>query len=512
MPGCPCGACTGMPFSSELVGSVVVTRHGARTPAAPIGHTTVPAIAQAFEGLTPGHQASAPGQLTLRGKAQLVATGRWLRARYVEGAVTCPQTFLHSHADNAGEGNEDVPPDAAYGTSPDGMDGISEEAEGGNNTAHLVDHPAAISTLPAALPLLKDAYSARRVWVRTSLSPRTRESALALLSGMFPETPEGSFVAVANDYDESMLFPHNLLCPQLNAEYWAAQTSDNYVDTLLDVLPLKAKILKAMGYTPRKPEIQTTAPSDQAKIPGWISIYDIFKSYQFHGLSVPLDLDLTPQEVDTIKHMAFFTMNQQLARDRTLKLAMGRLVSDILGKVEIKAGSYDASFEEAANNPEASPVYPPGYSFLKARSAQYGKLFIYSGHDTTLIPLMHILKLDEHLKVWPTFASFLAIELHINTSPSSSFPDPMYVHILFNGHSARIIPLSQFLEELAPFRVPSIEALGQAGAEAAEELAQERPDASSSLQTGSFTWHRDLSPSAIPYLVSRSEARSDQSL
>ncbi|KNC54528.1 uncharacterized protein AMSG_10374 [Thecamonas trahens ATCC 50062] len=338
--------------------------------------------------------------------------------------------------------------------------------------------------------LLGERYSPMRVRARSSLSPRTRESAIELLRAMYPDTPRGALVTVAYDFHEGMLFPNSMLAPQLDAEYCAAQIEPGYVAAMVAAATDKARLLGVFGYLPPAgphTHDDLAALEAQAAHPGWIALYDVYKSYSSHG--IPLPQGLRPGDGELLSRMAFFALDSLLARPPVLRLAMGRLVGHIADVLEVKAGRP-----------------PRGMSPLQSAQMAKAKLVVLSGHDTTIVPLLHILGLDAHLDAWPDYASAIVLELHTNTAPSRAYPAAHYVHVIYNRHTAAIVALDDLLSALDPFRLDSIEHLHQAEATAAAAAADAgRPDDLAAVAAPgtppTHSWHRDFNQPALAHVL-----------
>lgn len=124
-------------------------------------------------------------------------------------------------------------------------------------------------------------------------------------------------------------------------------------------------------------------------------------------------------------------------RDQTLKLAIGPFVDILLTNME--------KFVRSSNSPDSA------------------KFFLYSGHDTTLIPLMCALGIES--ESWPPFASNVVLELYRNTDIAEN-EEQYYVKVLFNDEekniaqqSSTFCPLSRFLQLLELVRLPNNEYL-----------------------------------------------------
>ena len=91
--------------------------------------------------------------------------------------------------------------------------------------------------------------------------------------------------------------------------------------------------------------------------------------------------------------------------------------------------------------------------FAKGQNAV--KLNLYSGHDTTLLPLLSALGID--ISNWPPYASNIIFELYRkNVSGKSEY----FVKVLYNGEEQRVTgeystmcPLATFIKSMESIRL-----------------------------------------------------------
>jgi len=209
-----------------------------------------------------------------------------------------------------------------------------------------------------------------QLYVRSTFMKRAVQSAQAFLQGLLASVAlQDEKVSIhVLDKKEENLFPNSYQCPRIKELYAAARKllADNKEEFVMP--ELKA------GYW------NLQSPLD------FIRLRDVIISREAHGLP-PLESDdgtkLPCREVVERGHRAMSHLvlgyNEKM-REESLKLSGGLLLNELLSHMKDRIQG------------KPSP-----------------KCYLYSGHDTTLLPLLCMLQLynDE----WPPFGSFLAIEL-----------------------------------------------------------------------------------------------------
>lgn len=128
---------------------------------------------------------------------------------------------------------------------------------------------------------------------------------------------------------------------------------------------LERRVKEALGYNDKV---------------SWLTVKEILTCRHVHGL--PLPGSLSARDEEDISRLAGWMWGEMHADDRYNRLAIGRFIGELLSDL---------------------------------RGARQDKrLLIYSGHDSTLVPLLCALGCYDG--VWPPYASFLALELVRNKS------------------------------------------------------------------------------------------------
>ncbi|KAJ8900915.1 hypothetical protein NDN08_000214 [Rhodosorus marinus] len=215
--------------------------------------------------------------------------------------------------------------------------------------------------------LLSPRFSSDEVYVRSSFQQRAVESAQSLLAGLFPAESRPEQVPVhVMDGKKETIFPNVLGCPRLMSLFleakkgWAAIEER---DEIRDRLALLAD--------EESPGIAIT------------HYFDNLKSRSAHGLIIPEDV--SQGLFDDIHRLATTEAAALFQDPVALRLSIGPLWKEIQN-----------AHEKILKNEESE-------------GGKRHKLVIYSGHDTTLIPML--LSLNAFDEKWPEYSANLVIEL-----------------------------------------------------------------------------------------------------
>jgi len=224
----------------------------------------------------------------------------------------------------------------------------------------------------------------------TSFS-RTRQSVQALLDGLFPSDIRGKakIPVKLQPLTRETIFPLPNICARLSE---AMEKKRTEIVRSAGWFNVYESTRKALGYS----------SVDKVKL---VLIREHLICNLSHGL--PLPLGIQPHLVDMIEQRATYEWRSLYKDPTILRLGIGRFLGKILDNlvahVDEKAGMYETEGLE--------PV-------RKGRSAP--KLFVYSGHDTTIIPLFEAFEMDKEVIEWPPYSSYFIIELYEDQSPGLS--------------------------------------------------------------------------------------------
>eukprot|EP00188_Purpureofilum_apyrenoidigerum_P001898 Plantae.Rhodophyta-Purpureofilum_apyrenoidigerum.ctg20944.p1 GENE.Plantae.Rhodophyta-Purpureofilum_apyrenoidigerum.ctg20944~~Plantae.Rhodophyta-Purpureofilum_apyrenoidigerum.ctg20944.p1 ORF type:complete len:424 (-),score=64.33 Plantae.Rhodophyta-Purpureofilum_apyrenoidigerum.ctg20944:247-1518(-) len=233
--------------------------------------------------------------------------------------------------------------------------------------------------------LLSDGFNDREVHVRASYQERAVQSAQALLSGLFPkgQRPEKIPIHVMPMKKETII-PNTNQCPRLRKMFGEAKKAWRANDETEEI---RAHVGLILGEDLNTPIIH---------------FYDSFVGRYAHGLELPEGV--SPKLIDEVSRLAVWEVAQLFKDRHALKLSIAPLWQEIC-----------SSHRQSLSGEE------------KDR-----KLIIYSGHDTTLMPMLESLGVFDGK--WPSFAASIIVEL-LKEKES----DRAHVRVLYN-HEPVTIP------------------------------------------------------------------------
>eukprot|EP00871_Galdieria_phlegrea_P004431 jgi/Galph1/498/GphlegSOOS_G5156.1 len=229
------------------------------------------------------------------------------------------------------------------------------------------------------------------LFVRSTFMKRAVQSAQAFLYGFLslnlssmPNIP-----IHVKDKKEENLFPNSYICPRIKDMYRYAR-----------------KLLSERSEEFLIPELQSERWNVKTPL-DLIRLRDVIISREAHGLPplVAADGSILPEE--QIVERGQRAMNNlvlgydEKLREESLRLSGGMLVKELMENMR-----------------------------KSVKGTQPYKCMLYSGHDTTLLPLLCML--DIYDDEWPSFGSFLSFEVFSDSQGS------FYVGVFYNGKQCRI--------------------------------------------------------------------------
>ncbi|MEQ2286466.1 hypothetical protein AMECASPLE_002795 [Ameca splendens] len=256
-------------------------------------------------------------------------------------------------------------------------------------------------------PFLSPTFIPTEVYVRSTNIVRTIESARCLIAGLFQQKQKDIVSILTTEAESEILYPNYQGCKLLKvllSPRWAE------VSTLPGIAADLQSILSALG-------IEAHQHVD------FILIRDDMVARETHGLPSPPVLSswrntVEERAVDMICHL------YEPSRREKLQLSVGALLHVLLDNIEKK---------------------------LEGSSAEANrKLFLYSAHDTTLIPCLMALEIFD--MKWPPYAADVTLELHQNRKTGDTFVKVSYMgqDQLIPGCSGVYCPLQEFKQEHLP--------------------------------------------------------------
>lgn len=217
---------------------------------------------------------------------------------------------------------------------------------------------------------LDDTISSSEIYIRSDNEPRTQQSAESLMLGMYPL--RGGFTEVVELETRDTTFDYitcnSKLCPKF-AEYQEEfKHSKTWLDHWNQTEAVLTAISNAINYTVDEDDLDPFS--------------DCLRTHLCHGLPWPKGMtsdlyerawgELSWQEYNMFKYPSV---------QANAQVGIGFLLKEILQQIN------------------ASVSGKPVQKFL-----------LYSGHDTTLIPILVALQVDNG--VWPPYASMILLELY----------------------------------------------------------------------------------------------------
>ncbi|XP_033965783.1 lysophosphatidic acid phosphatase type 6 [Pseudochaenichthys georgianus] len=259
---------------------------------------------------------------------------------------------------------------------------------------------------------LSSTFNPAEVYVRSTNIVRTIESAKCLVAGLFQQK-EKEIVPIFTTASESeILYPNYHGCKLLKilaSHRWAESS------TLPDIAADLQSIQSELGIAAHQHL-------------DFILIRDDMVAREAHGLPCPSVLDtwrtkVEQRAVDMICHV------YEPSKRENLQLCVGPLMHKMLANIEGK-------LQGTSSEPKR-------------------KLFLYSAHDTTLIPCLMALGIFD--MKWPPYAADITVELHQHRQTNKPFVKVSYIDQdqLIPGCSGVYCPLDEFKRVLSSYSLSS---------------------------------------------------------
>ncbi|XP_035029825.2 lysophosphatidic acid phosphatase type 6 [Hippoglossus stenolepis] len=261
-------------------------------------------------------------------------------------------------------------------------------------------------------PFLGSTFSLAEVYVRSTNIVRTIESAKCLVAGLFQQKQKEIVHILTTEAESEILYPNYHGCKLLKllgSHRWAESS------TLPDIAVDLQSIQSALGIAAHQHV-------------DFILIRDDMVARETHGLPCPPGLDtwrnkVEQRAVDMICHV------YEPSKRENLQLCVGPLLHTLLSNLDEKV-------QGTSSEPNR-------------------KLFLYSAHDTTLIPCLMALGVFD--MKWPPYAADITLELHQHRQTNEAFVKVSYIDqdLLIPGCSGVYCPLQEFKEALSAFSMSS---------------------------------------------------------
>ncbi|XP_034418118.1 lysophosphatidic acid phosphatase type 6 [Cyclopterus lumpus] len=252
---------------------------------------------------------------------------------------------------------------------------------------------------------LSSTFTPAEVYVRSTNIVRTIESAKCLVAGLFLQKQTETVPIFTTGAESEILYPNYHACKLLKvlvSHRWAESS------TLPDIAADMQSIKKALGIAAHQHM-------------DFILIRDDMVARETHGLRCPSVLETWRTKVEQRAVDMIYHVYAQDSSTETLQLCVGPLLHSLIANIDEK---------------------------LEGTSPDR-KLFLYSAHDTTLIPCLMALGIYD--MKWPPFAADITLELHQHRETNKPFVKVSYVgkDQLLPGCSGVYCPLEEFKKALS---------------------------------------------------------------
>lgn len=259
---------------------------------------------------------------------------------------------------------------------------------------------------------LSSTFSPAEVYVRSTNIVRTIESAKCLVAGLFRQTQTEAVPILTTTGESEILYPNYYGCKLLKlrgSHRWAESA------TLPDIAADLKSIQSALGIAAHQRV-------------DFILIRDDMVARETHGLPCPPALDSWREKVEQ-RAVDMMCHVYEPSKRENLQLCVGPLLNMMLNNMEEKI---------------------QGTSSEPSR-----KLFLYSAHDTTLIPCLMALGIFDMR--WPPYAADLTLELHQHQKTKEFFVKVSYIDQdqLLPGCSGVYCPLQEFKKMISSYSLTS---------------------------------------------------------
>ncbi|XP_018584026.1 lysophosphatidic acid phosphatase type 6-like [Scleropages formosus] len=259
-------------------------------------------------------------------------------------------------------------------------------------------------------PFLTPYFSPAEVLVRSTNIVRTIESARCLVAGLFQQKQKDPVTILTTEAENEILYPNYDSCQLLKllgGPRWAESSK------LPDIAADLRNIQSDLGITAHQ------------KV-DFVVIRDDMIAREVHGLPSPPVLDRWRSTVEQRAVEMMYHIYEP-SKAKSLQLSVGPLLHALISNIEDKI--------------QGMP------------SARSRKLFLYSVHDTTLMPCLMALGIFD--MKWPPFAADITLELHQHRKTKEAFVKVSYVgkDQLLPGCSGIYCPLEEFKKVMSAYAV-----------------------------------------------------------
>lgn len=258
------------------------------------------------------------------------------------------------------------------------------------------------------LKLLSPQFNPEEVFLRSTDIVRTKLSAQSQILGLYPDDtlPENARILRMNIVEPTteFMYPNSNFCPILQTISSKITSSPEYIKHEHMTQPLRSQLAKTFNVTP-----ETLGP--------WSGLLDSFTCLLSHNKPIPSKI--SHSMIDKVFEYAGWEMGALVNNTDFAKYGIGGLVAELIDNME--------------------------YSFQHENP----KFRLYSGHDTTIGPLLGALGIFDN--IWPPYASNIVLELFKDVKQGD-----YHVLVKYNGKEEKlpgcskvICPFNEFKTQMA---------------------------------------------------------------
>jgi hypothetical protein len=212
-------------------------------------------------------------------------------------------------------------------------------------------------------PFLSEHFNKSEVRIESTNYPRTKSSAISQVYGLYPyeNVDVESMINIVDD-----MYPNPRKCPKINTFMSMVQQSPTWLNYHKELGPFKEKILKLLKLK-------------EKDLLDWLGLFDIFNCMETHEKTLPNGI--TKEMSRKFKRIVEFEWSQYSKDKNYVKFGIGMFIKRLYNRFKRKIDGKEAL-----------------------------KMILYSGHDTSIAPILSFFNLysGEH----PDYASNILLSLY----------------------------------------------------------------------------------------------------
>eukprot|EP01090_Pellita_catalonica_P022253 TRINITY_DN8581_c0_g1_i1.p1 TRINITY_DN8581_c0_g1~~TRINITY_DN8581_c0_g1_i1.p1 ORF type:complete len:393 (-),score=60.72 TRINITY_DN8581_c0_g1_i1:747-1856(-) len=233
-----------------------------------------------------------------------------------------------------------------------------------------------------ALPFLSDECNTDEIYVRSTHTDRTIESAQSVIWGLYPiqKRKHGETIVInLREQRTENMYPRSK-CARYAQIYRSIKNSPAWKERVAAAAEAKEIVDGALGR----------------KFTSWVGLNSTLQTTVAHELELPEGM--TPQMIARVEEEADWAMKEKFSSAEGTRIGIGRFVQDLVERIERTVQKQDGV-----------------------------KFALFSGHDNTLSPLLSAFRVGNGKQ--PAMASYITIEVYRERGKSGS----LWVRFLYNA-------------------------------------------------------------------------------